>query len=91
VTEVGIAAVPGAYAQPYQNYWKAAKLVPAIQVRWFTAACDAARNERLGGIYFWALGLGQTLATPPTIADPTSWVDGPGAKAISSCFLRLAG
>jgi hypothetical protein len=91
VTEVGIAAVAGAYAQPYQNYWKGAKLDPVIQVRWFTAACDAAAKLRLGGLYFWALGLGQTLATPPTSADPTSWVAGPGARAISGCFQRLAG
>jgi hypothetical protein len=90
-TEIGIAAVPGAYAVPYQNYWNGARLEPNVQTRWFTAACDAAAATKLGGIYFWALGLGQPLLTPPTKADPTSWVDGPGAKAISRCFQRLAG
>ncbi len=90
-TEIGIAAVPGAYAVPYQNYWNGARLVPSVQTRWFTAACNAAAATKLGGIYFWALGLGQPLLTPPTAAYPTSWVDGPGAKAISSCFQRLAG
>ena len=90
-TEVGIAAVAGAYAQPYQNYWKGAPLAPVIQTRWFTAACDAAASERLGGIYFWSLGLGQALDNPPTTTTPTSWVAGPGAQAISSCFQRLAG
>jgi len=90
-TEIGIAAVPGAYAEPYQSYWHGARLVPVIQTRWFTAACDAAATDRLGGIYFWAVGFDQALGSPPTAATPTSWVDGPGAQAISSCFQRLAG
>lgn len=90
-TEIGIAAVRGAYTVPYQNGWKDAPLMPVIQQRWFTAACDAARRERLGGIYFWSVGLGQPLTSPPTPATPTSWVDGPGARAISGCFQRLAG
>jgi hypothetical protein len=90
-TEVGIAAVRGAYAVPYQNHWRGAPLMPVIQARWFTAACDAAASERLGGVYFWSLGLGQPLHTPPTTATPTSWVDSPGASAISSCFQRLGG
>ncbi|MGO8957671.1 MAG: glycoside hydrolase family 113 [Streptosporangiaceae bacterium] len=88
-TEIGIAAVPGAYALPYQNYWKGAPLVPEIQTRWFTAACNAAASERIGGLYFWSLGFGQALHSPPTAAAPTSWVAGPGARAISSCFQRL--
>ena len=90
-TEVGIAAVRGAYAQPYQNYWKGAPLMPVIQIRWFTAACHAAASEHLGGIYFWSVGLGQPLHTPPTPATPTYWVDGPGASAISRCFQQLGG
>ncbi len=90
-TEIGIAAVRGAYTVPYQNSWKGARLTPNIQTRWFTAACDAAASEQLGGIYFWSVGLGQALNSPPTQATPTSWVDGPGAGAISSCFQRLAG
>jgi len=89
-TEIDIAAVPGAYAQPYQTTWKVTRLVPTIQTRWFTAACDAVASERLGGIYFWAVGFGQALNSPPTASSPTSWVAGPGAQAISSCFQMLA-
>ncbi len=39
---------------------------PAIQVRWFTAACNAVANERLGGIYFWSIAFGQA---PERAAD----------------------
>ena len=88
-TEVDIAAVPGAFAKPYQLYWNGARLVPSVQVRWFTAACRAMASTHMGGIYFWAVGLGQALNIPPRRSDPASWVSGPGARAISACFTRL--
>lgn len=89
LNEVGIAAQPGAYFKPYQVRWPGRPLVPAIQSRWFRAACNAIAGGRLGGIYFWALGFGQPLNVPPSTADPGSFVDGRGAVAISKCFMRL--
>jgi hypothetical protein len=90
--EVDIAAVRGAYTKPFQvTQWKEHRLVPSVQVRWFTAACDAMVRENLGGIYFWGVGLGQSTSTPPGLADPGSWVDSPGARAISACFRKLVG
>lgn len=89
-TEVGIAAVAGAYNVPYQFSWPGARLNPLIQTRWFTAACAAAATNRLGGVYFWNIGLGQALNVPPDQSNPASWVDSPGAQAISGCFASLA-
>jgi hypothetical protein len=89
-TEVGIAAVPGAYRVPYKFNWNQIPLAPSIQTRWFTAACNAAATSHLGGIYFWVVGLGQALNVPPGPSNPASWTDGPGARAISACFSRWA-
>jgi hypothetical protein len=88
--EVDIAAVRGAYLKPYQVAgWHEKKLDPTIQVRWFTAACNAMVREHLGGIYFWGPGLGQSTHVRPGLAEPGSWVDSPGAAAISRCFAGL--
>jgi len=88
--EVDIAAVRGAYGRPYDvGPWPTKRLAPAVQVDWFTAACNAMADLHLGGIYFWAVGLGQSLTTPPGLANPGSWVDSPGAAAIAACFQRL--
>ncbi len=78
-----------AYAKPFRLRWTGEPLDTAIQVRWFTAACNAMVNVHGGGIYFWSLNFGQQLNSPPTAADPTAFADGPGAGAISACFKRL--
>lgn len=88
--ELDIAAVRGAYLRPYQvSGWHEAKLAPYIQVRWFTAACDALVRAKLAGIYYWAVGLGQSTSIPPTLSEPGSWVDSPGATAVAGCFKRI--
>ena len=88
-TEVGIAAVARAYRRPYRITWPGAALDPAVQAHWFAAACRAAINEHLGGIYFWSIGLSPQPATGPTSTYLGDWAAGPGAKAISGCFKRL--
>lgn len=90
LTEVGIAAVAGAYRVPYRFTWPGEPLKPSIQTSWFTAICDAAASSHLGGVYFWNVGIGQPLNVPPGPSDQASWVDGPGAKAIRGCFKRSA-
>ena len=87
-TEVGIAAVPGAYRLPYHYRWHVTRLDPSVQARWFTAACRAAAATHLGGIYFWSIGLG-VQATGPTLSNQLAWAGGPGAQAISACFAAL--
>jgi hypothetical protein len=86
-TEVGIAAVNGAWRRPYQHHWPAARLDPAVQAQWFAAACAAARAAHLGGIYFWAIGLGQLPG--PTLAQQFNWAHTAGATEISACFGSL--
>jgi hypothetical protein len=88
VTEVGIAAVDGAFMLPYHYKWNVTRLDPSVQARWFTAACRAAAATHLGGIYFWSIGLGQQQ-TGPTLADQLTWAGGSGAQAISACFAAL--
>jgi len=84
--EVGIAAVAGAWHKPWINFWPAAtQLDLQEQVRWFTAACQAAIATHMHGIYFWALPLSTSL-TGPTLARPSDWAHAPGAAAISSCY-----
>jgi hypothetical protein len=87
--EVDIAAVPGAYLKPYQvSDWHEARLAPAIQVKWFTAACNAVVRAKLGGIYYWGVGLGQSTSISPSLSEPASWVDSAGATAVAACFQR---
>jgi hypothetical protein len=86
-TEVGIAAVDRAWRRPYQHHWPATRLDPAMQAQWFAAACAAARAAHLGGIYFWAIGLGQLRG--PTLAQQFNWAHSAGAAEISACFGSL--
>jgi glycosyl hydrolase family 113 len=89
-SEVGIEAVKGAYASP-NGYRPNGTFDPTIQVRWFTAACEAIAAEHLGGIYFWDVPFGKSLTTRQTAADPESIVDGQASTAIGSCYRRLGG
>lgn len=88
-TEVGIAAVNGAWAKPWVHRWPASKLNLTMQSRWFTAACKAAMDTRLGGIYFWALPF-SARPTGPTLKDEGAWANSPGAAAIARCYLGHA-
>ncbi len=89
-TEVGIDAVAGAYKRPYQHEWAGVtSLDPSVQARWFTAACNAAVREHLGGIYFWPLAFSNEPATGPTLTDQGEWAGGAGGKAVAQCFEAL--
>lgn len=87
-TEVGIAAVNGAWAKPWVHRWPAVRLSPTVQARWFTAACKAAMATGLGGIYFWSLPFSSSL-TGPTLKDQGSWANSAGAAAITRCYRGL--
>jgi len=91
LSEVGIAARPGAQWFPYQWRPSNAPLDPQLQKAWFIAACDAVRADHLGGIYFWSVYVGQPLNVPPTPQTANSFVDAPGANAIRACFSMLGG
>jgi hypothetical protein len=89
ISEMGITAQDGAYHKPYSVQWFGAPLVPMIQVRWFTAACNAV--ARYGdGLYIWSLSFQEQFNQPPGPSDPASFVDSAGANAIAACFQRLS-
>src|SRR6266851_3631901 len=85
LTEVSIAALDGAWRQPWVHRSQAARFNPLVQARWFTAACHAALATGLNGIYFWALPL-STRFPRPTPATPGAWAHSPGSAAIARCF-----
>jgi hypothetical protein len=89
LSEVDIAAAPQAYRYPWRNSWHISAPDPEVQARWFSAACSAAAQEGLGGIYFWAIPLG-TPTPGPTLATQLRWSGSAGAAAISSCFEAIA-
>ena len=89
LSEVGIAAQSGAYTHPWEVGSKTAPIKPQIQANWFSAECQAAAEDHLGGIYFWPLYFGQSLTVPDRADGPTAWVATLGAKAIASCFSAL--
>lgn len=91
LSEVGIAALPGAQNRPYEATPKDVPLDPQLQAAWFTAACDAVQADDLGGIYFWSVYVGQPLNVPPDQQTPTQFTDSPGATSIQDCFTRLDG
>jgi hypothetical protein len=85
LTEVGIDAVRGAYAAPWVHHWPGAQIDPAVQARWFTAACHAAIAARLGGIYFWSIGFSARPAGPASTYQG-GWAHSAGGNAIRACF-----
>jgi hypothetical protein len=68
LSEVGGAAEDGLYWNPARTQTDGAALNEEIQRRWFAAACRAARDERVGGLYWWKLdfAVDVTQANPDT-------------------------
>ena len=88
LSEVGIAAVKGAWVQPWQTYaTQSVTITRRIQAHWFTAACQTAKADHLKGIYFWSVFLAPwTSPTQDDSASPYEWVGTASAAAIRSCF-----
>jgi len=87
LSEVGAPAENGAYHHP--GVWGTAggPLNLAVQKRWFTAACQVARQRAMAGLYWWKLD----FHVDPARADPRSdmhdsFVGRPAEDAIQSCF-----
>jgi hypothetical protein len=82
--EVGIAAVSGAYEEPAREAAPGQPLDVPIQVNWFEAACNAAKQTDMAGIYFYDVnGTDQ----PTEAADyPAGSFIGRGDQAIKACF-----
>jgi hypothetical protein len=88
-SEVGIAAIAGAWHKPWVHDWPATQLDLQEQVHWFSAACHAAIATHLHGIYFWSLPLSTSLLGP-SLTRQIDWAHSPGAAAISGCYAAQA-
>jgi hypothetical protein len=82
--EVGIAAVSGAYREPAQPAPSGATLDVAIQIKWFAAACAAAKQTRMAGIYFYDVNSTDRPASAVGY-DAGSFI-GRGDRVIETCF-----
>jgi hypothetical protein len=93
LSEVGIAAVSGAYADPAA--WLGTvntPILPQVQRNWFRAACRAVARERVGGIYWWEISFDANPADPaPFESDRLTFLGRPAQKVVQDCFAMLAG
>ena len=90
LSEVGIAAVKGAYWKPWEHHWPKPVMDETVQVRWFTAACDAALSDKLAGIYYFAIGFGNDeLVQKATPTNQSAWEVGPAEQAVAACFKHI--
>jgi hypothetical protein len=93
LSEVGIAAVPGAYQSP--GAWIGTVNAPIdvqVQANWYQAVCNAVAAENVGGgIYWWEINFDADPANPaPFESDRLTFVGRPAAQVIQSCFATLA-
>jgi hypothetical protein len=92
LSEVGIAAVAGAYADPAA--WLGTvntPIVPDVQRNWFQAACRAVAKEQVAGIYWWEISFDANPADPaPFESDRLTFLGRPAQQAVQSCFATLA-
>lgn len=87
LSEIGIATQPGAFAQPFQYALPGVPLDESVQERWFTAACAAARERGLAGIYWWRLDFHLDLrGADPATDRADSFTGRAGEQAIRRCF-----
>jgi hypothetical protein len=85
--EVGIAAVAGAYADPALTVPNGTPLDVPIQQAWFAAACAAAKQTHLAGIYFFDVDSTDDLSDRAAAAQyaPGSFIDRSDG-VIKACF-----
>ena len=86
ISELGMAAVPGAYAHPAQWFAIGAptRTGRAMQARWFIAACRAALSLHVAGIYWWKISFSQLASAQH--GDQFSFYNTPAQHAVSECF-----
>jgi hypothetical protein len=93
LSEIGIQAVAGSYAEPW-NWYSAldAPIDTHIQTSWYQAACNAVSTEQIGGgIYWWEVNFDANPTAPrPFETDRLTFLDRPGQQVIRSCFAKLS-
>jgi hypothetical protein len=93
LTEVGLAAIAGAYKDP--SKWNGIghpKIVPFVQANWFRALCAAVQRESIGGVYWWEVSFDADPAQPSLFAsDPFTFIGRSSQGVVSTCFAKLSG
>ncbi len=85
--EVGIPAQAGAYKNPGNWGHGKAAINQAVQANWFAAACNAAKQTGVVGIYFWNIDINTDPAAANSATDPsTSFIGRAGQDSIRECF-----
>jgi hypothetical protein len=84
--EVGIAPTTGAYSHPATWAVPGQKVVPAIQINWFAAACHAAQDQHMAGIYYWDVDSNADPASPAAATVDAGTIIGRGDQSIKACF-----
>lgn len=92
ISEVGIAAVAGAYDHP--GSWRKtvhSPIVARVQANWFAAVCRAFASEHVGGIYWWEVDFDADPAHPKAfLSDRLTFLDRPAQRRVSACFASLS-
>lgn len=84
--EVGIAPAAGAYTDPSKWAANGTRIDEKIQQNWFSAACDAAKETDVKGIYFYDVYNTDQPTEPIGLRSPTgSFVD-ISDMTIRACF-----
>ena len=85
--EVGLAAAAGAYKEPALAFPAGTPLDLTVQRNWLTAACDAAKNEHLAGLYYYTVNSTDQPSEPAVTAKyaPGSFMNR-SDEAIKACF-----
>lgn len=89
IEELGIAAVAGAYAEPYyEHYPVKTKVNRTVQEDWFQGACNAFWALQMKGIYFWAIGFNNFTPTENNTKGLYEWFGTPTQNVVANCFSR---
>jgi hypothetical protein len=92
LSEVGIAAVAGAYPDP--GAWLGtvnSPIVPQVQANWYSAACRAFSADKLAGIYWWEVNFDADPSNPSAfLSDRLTFLARPAQQEISSCFTAIS-
>jgi hypothetical protein len=88
LSEVGIAAVSGAYKIPGDwTQTTTSPIVPQIQTRWYKAVCRAFAAEHIAGLYWWEISFDANPADPaPFQTDRLTFLGRPAQQEIRACF-----
>lgn len=87
LTEVGAAAEAETVLNPAVPHRAGAALDEGAQRRWFAAACRAARERKLSGLYWWKIGFDvDPAATDPLTDLHDSWLGRQAQPVMRECF-----